>query len=232
MRNSGSSEIYLISSNRPGDAAQASLESRPRRHAVPHPTVPPPLLKDDPSRGEDVTRNASHRRLAPALSRDDIFLLCDSSLGDGTPDLDQMDRPRVSGVLHTDSTLDCQEADQRNHQSAGTKRLSESFEPLFRLSGVFLIIIVYLCGFSFYLYGEMPAYLGGGKPRTVRIVVTESAKEDLVALGFQFSTKDAKSEPVQLLPATDKEYVFLTGTPQSSVGIRSDLVQAISYEGR
>jgi hypothetical protein len=91
---------------------------------------------------------------------------------------------------------------------------------------------VYLCGFSFYLYGEMPAYLGGGKPRTVRIVVTESAKEDLVALGFQFSTKDAKSEPVQLLPATDKEYVFLTGTPQSSVGIRSDLVQAISYDGR
>ncbi len=95
-----------------------------------------------------------------------------------------------------------------------------------------LYIFACTASFSRNLYGEIPATLGGGKPRIVRVVAKSELTADLTAAGIRFPGGARTSEPAKLLMATDKEYVFLTGPEGSSVGVRSDIVEAILYDGR
>jgi cytidine deaminase len=98
------------------------------------------------------------------------------------------------------------------------------------ISGLFLF--VYVARFSRILYGDIPGTQGGGKPRLVRLVVKNEAKADLMAVGVRFLDGLPTSEPLRLLVATDKEYIFVMGKGDSSVSVRSDIVQAIVYEER
>ena len=95
-----------------------------------------------------------------------------------------------------------------------------------------LFAMVYLNAFSRNLYGDIPGTAGGGKPRLVRLVVKSEAKEDLAAAGISLIPGLRTSESLNLLVATEKEYILQTGKGDLSVSIRSDVVQAVLYEGR
>ncbi|MBI3694042.1 MAG: hypothetical protein HY238_04270 [Acidobacteria bacterium] len=99
--------------------------------------------------------------------------------------------------------------------------------------GLSALVVVggYLVNFSRSIYGEIPATLGGGQPRAVRLVVKNEVKASLAGLGVPFAADGRTSERVRLLLATEKEYVILTGK-EGSVGIRGDAVDAIFYEPR
>ena len=97
---------------------------------------------------------------------------------------------------------------------------------------VCLLIYVYLMSFSRSLFGDIAGTWGGGKPRLVRIVVKSEERENLMAVGVNFPQGDSVSEPMELLVATDKEYILVTGRGDRSLSIRSDVIQAVSYESR
>jgi hypothetical protein len=93
-----------------------------------------------------------------------------------------------------------------------------------------LLAAAYLQAFALTLYGEIPGTLGGGKPRLVRLVMQTEIKPDLLAAGISFPQESRISQTLKLLTATEKEYVVLS-EGNSSISIRSDLVEAVLYEG-
>jgi hypothetical protein len=112
--------------------------------------------------------------------------------------------------------------------------LTKEWIPLTVLLAFFagLFALVYLIAFSRGLYEDIPATLGGGKSRLVRLVVKSEAREDLIAGGISFAQGARMSESLRLLIATENEYIVLTRTGDSSISIRSKIVQAVLYEGR
>ncbi|MGI0023597.1 MAG: hypothetical protein ACREA4_00455 [Nitrososphaera sp.] len=89
--------------------------------------------------------------------------------------------------------------------------------------------LVYILTFSSALYGDIPTTWGGGKPRPVRLIVKNDVKQEIIAAGISMSERPLISEPVDLLLATEKEYIVLIGKERLTLSIRSDIIQAILY---
>src|SRR5262245_4074576 len=113
------------------------------------------------------------------------------------------------------------------------RSLTKEWIPLTIVSAFFagFFWLAYLQAFSRNLYGEISGTLGGGKPRLVRLVVRSEAREDMIAAGINFPQDSRTSGLLKLLTSTEKEYIVLTGTGNSSTSVRGDVVQAVLYEG-
>jgi hypothetical protein len=93
-----------------------------------------------------------------------------------------------------------------------------------------LFFWVYITAFSHHLYGDIPATWGGGQPRLVRLIVKSEARDDLISVGINFPSGLNTSDALNLILATEKEYVFLIDNADASISIRRDIVQAVVYE--
>jgi len=91
-------------------------------------------------------------------------------------------------------------------------------------------IVLYVSTLSRALYSELPAEFGGGKPRTVRLVVSKDHVEPLVAAGIAIPAGALTSAPLKLLVATDKEYVLLPDPSRKPVIVRVEIIEAVLSE--
>jgi hypothetical protein len=96
------------------------------------------------------------------------------------------------------------------------------------VAGSFLIF--YLAVFAKGAYSEIPAELGGGRPDQVSFVVDSATKPYLQAAGLQFATDSNKSEPVELILATDREYIFLSKSAGTTTSIPNIAVKAVLHK--
>lgn len=94
-----------------------------------------------------------------------------------------------------------------------------------------LLFLSYLSDFAKNGYGEIPAYLGGGKPKKVHLILDakgDTAKQ-LSSMGLSTTIPNQKTD-IELLYATESEYIFLVKKKETvPVTVKRDLVQAISY---
>ena len=109
-------------------------------------------------------------------------------------------------------------------------RDADTYVKIFVTLSALLFIIPYIGNFSYNIYGDIPGTVGGGEFRSVRIVVNDEVKDDLIAVGLRFSEGFNVSEPIDLLVVTEKECVFIIGSEGSSLSINRDIVQAILFE--
>jgi hypothetical protein len=93
-----------------------------------------------------------------------------------------------------------------------------------------VFVVVYLLAFAHHVYPDIPGTLGGGKPRKVRLIIKPEVKKDFAAAGVVFAAESQMTECFDLLAATDKEYIVRGVGNAESLSIRSDSVQAVSYE--
>ena len=75
-------------------------------------------------------------------------------------------------------------------------------------------LVAYLSYFARYVYHEIPAGLGGGKPTLVRLVVEKEAKPQFDVSGVAVSEPDYKSGPVELLLNSSEGYVVKSKTAE------------------
>jgi hypothetical protein len=93
-----------------------------------------------------------------------------------------------------------------------------------------VIFIAYVAYFARALYKELPGALGGGRPHLIRLVVEPEAKPFLENAGLQFPNEPNKTEPLELIVSTDKEYVLLSNPSKNAVSVPNGLVKAVIFE--
>jgi hypothetical protein len=104
------------------------------------------------------------------------------------------------------------------------------------LSGAVITTSIAIGLFLFYLaffargpFTEIPSGLGGGQPDEVSFIVDPATKPYLEAEKLlQFPSNSTRSEPVELILATDREYVFLSAG--TAVSIRNESVKAVLHQ--
>jgi len=93
----------------------------------------------------------------------------------------------------------------------------------------------YLNVFAIYFYGDIPTYLGGGKPVDVRLLVnSEETQKQLEPLGISFTKNKCLTTNVKLLYVSDTEYAVLTDKDAKTgktraITIKKDIVNAVYY---
>lgn len=119
------------------------------------------------------------------------------------------------------------------------KRLSGFLSRIVKSPGVTLLFFfAYLLIFARFQYSAIPSFFGGGRPQMVRLVVSPTEQQSLIACGLSFPENSIQSAPIRLLLATSENYILLPKgseeniTPEiiNAIEVRRDLVQAIIYE--
>jgi len=113
-------------------------------------------------------------------------------------------------------------------------------KSIIRYFGMFITSIFLLTHtviFSKAIFENIPAHLGGGGTKKVQLLMKlePSEKAFLQSVGLDFFDEYNQTKTVQLLFATDNEYVFLVGeNPEykpRTISIKKDIVQSIIYGG-
>lgn len=94
------------------------------------------------------------------------------------------------------------------------------------------ISIIYLSLFARFIYRDIPAGMGGGRPAQVRLVVEKDAVPYIYAAGVGIGADQITSEPVDMILAAGDEYVVKPGAAARTVIIPRSSVKAILYEER
>ena len=97
---------------------------------------------------------------------------------------------------------------------------------------IFLTVIVFVAYTGYFastLYQEIPAFVGGGRPHQVRLIVETESKPYLESAGLSFSDDPNKSDPIQLILSTDKEYILKTNQSAQAMSIPNDAVKALLF---
>jgi hypothetical protein len=139
----------------------------------------------------------------------------------------------------------------RDHGLEGFKEWAHALESP---SAKLFIIVIYFLGFARLVYPAIPAYLGGGHPQQVRLIVKPEAKNSLATSGILFPAKDAsggssapahaslpgenrppgdqtvQTQPLTLILVTAESYVVVPEHAQGAVEIRRDLVDVVVFQ--
>lgn len=91
-----------------------------------------------------------------------------------------------------------------------------------------LLSLAYLVLFATHTYEDIPWSTGGGHSSQVQLVVTSEARQYLESAGIKFVDAQNRTESVQLLLGTEKEYVVIDPAG-NAVGIPTDSVKAVLY---
>ncbi|HEY6154687.1 MAG TPA: hypothetical protein VIW07_13180 [Candidatus Udaeobacter sp.] len=86
--------------------------------------------------------------------------------------------------------------------------------------------VFYIAVFAHGPYSDIPSGFGGGRPSFVQLVVDPKDKPFLTLAKVNFPQSD-RSDPVQLLLATDKELIVLPQINDSAVSVSTDIVKAV-----
>lgn len=105
--------------------------------------------------------------------------------------------------------------------------------PVWAAAGVgvvaLLLFMVYVVLFAGHTYREIPWGTGGARPSQVELVVASDTKDYLESAGIKFSGGQNRTDSLQLILATEKEYVIVNADGKA-VSIPSDSVKTVLYE--
>jgi uncharacterized membrane protein len=92
-----------------------------------------------------------------------------------------------------------------------------------------LLGLLYLVVFTSNTYETIPWSTGGGRPSRVQLVIDSAARPYTAQVGINLPGMGDKTESLDLLLTTEKEYVVLNAYG-AAVSIPSDSVKAVIYE--
>jgi hypothetical protein len=92
-----------------------------------------------------------------------------------------------------------------------------------------VLFMVYVVLFAGHTYREIPWGTGGARASQVELVVASDTKAYLESAGIKFSGGQNRTDSLQLILATEKEYVIVNADGKA-VSIPSDSVKTVLYE--
>ena len=92
-----------------------------------------------------------------------------------------------------------------------------------------LMFMVYVILFAGHTYREIPWATGGARPSQVELIVPSDSRPYLESAGIKFSGGENRTDSLQLLLATEKEYIIINSDGKA-VSIPSDLIKSVLYE--
>jgi hypothetical protein len=95
--------------------------------------------------------------------------------------------------------------------------------------GTLLFFLLYIILFTYLSYRDIPWSTGGGGSSRIQMVVTTEARSQLENVGIPFSAGQDRSNSLQLLLATDKEYIIINQSGKA-VSVPADSVKSVIYE--
>ncbi len=116
----------------------------------------------------------------------------------------------------------------RGEGELGRIFLSSAFFLLFSAAA----FLQYLSIFSRQIYPVLPASLGGGKPLSVQLVLSDAFAARVASVGLlEFQDATSTTVAYELIIETDENYILKSmGKPASTIGLRKELVDALAIQ--
>jgi len=119
---------------------------------------------------------------------------------------------------------------RRYDKELGTRRSNRyTFGEVRTIFITLIFFIAYMFVFARTLYREIPSSLGGGRPNLIQVTVKPEDKAYIESIGVGFSDIPYKTNPIELLLSTDRDYILLPDPKGNAVSVPHDLIKSVIY---
>lgn len=94
---------------------------------------------------------------------------------------------------------------------------------------LFAFLILYLACYGLTVYDKIPSNFGGGDSSNIKIVIEKESISSFEEMGLSFPPNSCKSEELELVASTEKEFVFFKKSSGITIRIPREQIKAMLY---